>query len=172
MTASERRTGSPVGARIGIGIDSHRFAAERPFVLGGVRIAERWGLQGHSDADALTHAIIDALLGAAALGDIGSHFPPEDEQWADADSQDLLARTLDLVAGRGFRVVNVDATVIAERPPLAAHLPAIRTRLAHSLGIPEDAVSVKATRPEGMGALGRGEGVTVQAIAQIEARDD
>ncbi|MCY3888050.1 MAG: 2-C-methyl-D-erythritol 2,4-cyclodiphosphate synthase [Chloroflexi bacterium] len=153
--------------RIGIGFDSHRFAAARPFILGGVRISESDGLQGHSDADALTHAIIDALLGAAALGDIGVHFPPSDGRWADADSQDLLTRTVDLLARHGFRVGNVDATVVAERPRLAPHIAAMRAQLARTLQVTEEAVSVKATRPEGLGALGRGEGVAVQAVAQI-----
>ena len=158
--------------RIGIGFDSHRFAAARPFILGGVRISESDGLQGHSDADALTHAIIDALLGAAALGDIGMHFPPSDGRWADADSQDLLTRTIDLLARHGFRVGNVDATVVAERPRIAPHIAAMRAQLARTLQIAEGAVSVKATRPEGLGALGRGEGVAVQAVAQIVSGND
>ena len=161
-----------MNTRIGIGFDSHRFEATRPFVLGGVRISENDGLQGHSDADALTHAIIDALLGAAALGDIGMHFPSTDERWEDADSQDLLARTIDLLTQHGFRVGNVDATVITERPRLAPHIAAMRAQLARTLKVAEEAVSVKATRPEGLGALGRGEGLAVQAVAQIVSGND
>ena len=161
-----------MSGRIGFGSDTHRFDAGRPLILGGVRIAESDGLRGHSDADVLTHAIIDALLGAAALGDIGTHFPPDDARWQDADSQDLLTRTIDLLARHGYRVGNVDSTVVAEGPRLAPHIPAMRARLARTLGITEDAVSVKATRPEGLGALGRGEGMTVQAVAQIVPQRD
>ena len=161
-----------MNTRIGIGVDSHRFEAARPFILGGVRISENDGLQGHSDADALTHAIIDALLGAAALGDIGMHFPSTDERWADADSQDLLTRTIDLLTQHGFRVGNVDATVVTERPRLAPHIAAMRAQLARTLKVAEEAVSVKATRPEGLGALGRGEGLMVQAVAQIVSGND
>lgn len=161
-----------MNTRIGIGVDSHRFEAARPFILGGVRISENDGLQGYSDADALTHAIIDALLGAAALGDIGMHFPSTDERWADADSQDLLTRTIDLLTQHGFRVGNVDATVVTERPRLAPHIAAMRAQLAHTLKVAEEAVSVKATRPEGLGALGRGEGLMVQAVAQIVSGND
>lgn len=153
--------------RVGFGSDSHRFDPQRPLVLGGVRLAESAGLAGHSDADVLTHAVIDALLGAAALGDIGAHFPPSDPQWAGADSQDLLRRTVALLARHGYRVGNVDATVVAERPRLAPHLPAMRAQLAQALAVSVDAVSVKATTAERMGALGRGEGVLAQAIAQI-----
>lgn len=161
-----------MNTRIGIGFDSHRFEAMRPLILGGVRISDNNGLQGHSDADALTHAIIDALLGAAALGDIGMHFPPTDERWADADSQDLLMRTIDLLKRRGFRVGNIDATVVAERPRLAPHIAAMRAQLARTLKVAEEAVSVKATRPEGLGALGRSEGIAVQAVAQIVSQND
>ena len=154
-------------ARIGFGSDSHRFDAARPLILGGVLIPDADGLDGHSDADVLTHAIIDALLGAAALGDIGAHFPPDDPQWANADSQDLLGRTVALLARHGYRVGNVDATVVAERPRLAPHIPAMRARLARSLGVDLGAVNVKASSAEGMGALGRGEGIAAQAVAQI-----
>ena len=154
-------------ARIGFGSDSHRFDAARPLILGGVLVPDADGLHGHSDADVLTHAIIDALLGAAALGDIGAHFPPDDPQWTNADSQDLLGRTVALLARHGYRVGNVDATVVAERPHLAPHIPAMRARLARSLGVDPGAVSVKASSAEGMGALGRGEGIAAQAVAQL-----
>ncbi|PZC42976.1 MAG: 2-C-methyl-D-erythritol 2,4-cyclodiphosphate synthase [Chloroflexi bacterium] len=157
--------------RIGLGSDSHRFDAQRPLILGGVPIANADGLAGHSDADVLTHAIIDALLGAAALGDIGSHFPPDDPTWAGADSIDLLRRTVASLRERRYRVGNVDATVIAERPRLRPHVAAMRERLAQALEVPPDAVSVKASTAEGMGALGRGEGIHAQAIALIERLD-
>ena len=157
--------------RIGLGSDSHRFDARRPLILGGVPIANADGLAGHSDADVLTHAIIDALLGAAALGDIGSHFPPDDPTWAGADSIDLLRRTVASLRERRYRVGNVDATVIAEQPRLRPHVAAMRDRLALALDVPPDAVSVKASTAEGMGALGRGEGIQAQAIALIEPLD-
>ena len=153
--------------RVGIGTDLHRFDAGRPLILGGVQIPDAPGLAGHSDADALTHAIIDALLGAAGLGDIGGHFPPHDPQWARADSQDLLRRTVANLTKRGYRVGNVDATVIAERPRLAPHLSAMRARLAETLAVAPDAVNVKATTAEGMSAIGRGEGMQALAIARI-----
>lgn len=154
--------------RVGLGIDSHRFTdAARPLVLGGVTIPDEPGLDGHSDADVLTHALMDALLGAAALGDIGQHFPPGDPQWRDADSLGLLSRVVAKLGERGYRVGNVDAVVVAERPRLAPFLPAMRERLAAALGVAADAVSVKATTAEGMGAIGRAEGILVQAIARV-----
>ena len=165
--AAAGREGEPLEARIGIGSDSHRFDPARPLILGGVQIPESPGLAGHSDADVLTHAIIDALLGAAALGDIGHYFPPTDPQWAGADSQDLLRRTVALLAQRGYRVGNIDATVVAESPRLQPHLAAMRKRLAASLAVAPAAVNVKATGAEGMGALGRAEGLHAQAIARI-----
>ena len=155
--------------RMGIGSDSHRFDAARPLILGGVRILDATGLAGHSDADALTHALIDALLGAAALGDIGLHFPPDDPQWADADSQEILARAVALLSERGYRVINVDATIVAERPKLQPHIPAMRERIAGTLAIAVSAVNIKAKTAEGMGALGRGEGIQAQAVAAITA---
>lgn len=151
----------------GIGVDSHRFAADRPLILGGVTIPHERGLAGHSDADVLTHAIIDALLGAAGLGDIGQHFPDTDERWAGADSLALLAHVLGLLAERGATVVHVDATVMLERPKLAPHREAIRARLATALSLPPESVNVKATTGEGMGFVGRGEGVAAMAVATL-----
>jgi 2-C-methyl-D-erythritol 2,4-cyclodiphosphate synthase len=149
----------------GIGIDSHRFAAGRPLILGGVRIPGELGLAGHSDADVLTHAIVDAVLGAAGLGDIGQHFPDTDERWRDADSMQLLRVVLEQVAGSGLAVAHVDATVMLERPRLAPHRDAIRDSLAAQLG----SVNVKFTTGEGMGFVGRGEGAAALAVATLVA---
>jgi 2-C-methyl-D-erythritol 2,4-cyclodiphosphate synthase len=151
----------------GIGWDSHRLVAGRPLVLGGVRIPHERGLAGHSDADVLTHAVIDALLGAAARGDIGQHFPETDERWRDADSMDLLRAVVELVAGEGLAVAHVDATVLMERPRLAPHRDAIRTALASALGVEAGRVNVKASTGEGMGFVGRGEGVAALAVATL-----
>jgi len=153
----------------GIGYDCHGFAQGRPLVLGGVVIDDDRGLAGHSDADVLTHAIIDALLGAAALGDIGQHFPDTDERYRDADSLELLRSAVALLAREGFAVVNVDATVLLERPAVAPHSAAIRGALAGALGVPERRVSVKATRGEGMGFVGREEGAAALAVATVSA---
>jgi len=153
--------------RAGIGYDIHRFEEGRRLVLGGVEFPGKIGLAGHSDADVLLHAIIDALLGAAGLGDIGQHFPPDDPKWAGASSLDLLARTLALVRDAGFGITNVDATVIAERPRLAPHIPAMRERIAQALGIDTQLVNVKATTNEGLGALGRGEGIAAMAVVLL-----
>lgn len=153
--------------RIGFGYDSHRFDAGRPLVLGGVRIPGEPGLKGHSDADALVHALIDALLGAAALGDIGSHFPDSDPRWKDADSMVLLASVVGEVREAGFSVVNVDATVICERPKLRPHVDAIRIRLAGALGCGVDAVSVKGKTNEGMDDVGAGVGVEVHCAVLL-----
>jgi 2-C-methyl-D-erythritol 2,4-cyclodiphosphate synthase len=157
-------------ARSGIGFDSHRFAAGRRLILGGVDVPFERGLAGHSDGDALCHAIADALLGAVADGDIGTHFPDTDPQWRDADSLCLLRTVARRVADRGADVVHVDATVVAQRPRLAAHVPRIRERLACALGIEIDAVSVKAKTAEQMGALGREEGIAVLAVATVRPR--
>jgi len=154
--------------RIGVGYDVHPFDAARPLYLGGVRIDGSPGLRGHSDADALLHAVIDALLGAAGLGDIGQHFPPDDPAYKGVDSKQLLRRTRDLLQEKGYRVGNVDATVIAERPRLLPHLPAMRSAIADVIGIDESRVSVKATTHEGLGAIGRGEGIAAMAVALIE----
>jgi 2-C-methyl-D-erythritol 2,4-cyclodiphosphate synthase len=153
--------------RVGIGYDVHRFAEGRPLILGGVEIDHDRGLSGHSDADVLTHAVIDALLGAAALGDIGEHFPDTDPRYKGADSIELLAATVALLAQSGFAPANVDATVVIERPKLAPHKQAIRERLAATLGIGPELVSVKATTAEGMGFVGRREGVAALAVASI-----
>jgi len=153
---------SQKGLRVGIGYDSHRFEAGRPLILGGVEIPHERGLGGHSDADVVTHAIIDALLGATGAGDIGEHFPPSDERWRDADSIVLLEEVL---AALGGAPVNVDVTVVCEEPKLGAHKSAIAARLGAVIGVP---VSVKATTNEGMGAVGRGEGIAVTAIALVE----
>ena len=149
-------------ARVGIGYDSHPFAEGRPLRLGGVEIEHDQGLEGHSDADAVAHAITDAVLGAAGLGDIGSHFPPSDDRWRDADSIDLLRTAVAMVRGH---VVNADATVICEAPRLGEHRPEMERILAEAVGAP---VSVKATTNEGMGWIGRGEGVACIAVALIE----
>ena len=156
--------------RMGIGYDSHRLVEGRPLVLGGVTIPHATGLAGHSDADALCHAITDAVLGAAALGDIGRHFPDTDPRYADADSLELLRIAAALVADAGYLVSNVDAVVVAERPKLAPHVDAIRARLAGALGVRPDQVSVKGKTNEGMGEAGRGEGIVVHAVALIRTR--
>ena len=149
-------------SRVGIGYDSHRLVAGRPLIIGGVEIEFERGLSGHSDADVLAHAIADAVLGAAGAGDIGTHFPPSDDRWKDADSIGLL-RTI--VASLDGRVVNVDATVICERPAIGPHRAAIEERLGSALGAP---VSVKATTNEGLGAIGREEGIAAIAVASYE----
>lgn len=153
--------------RTGIGYDCHRLVAGRRLVLGGVEIDHDLGLDGHSDADVLTHAMIDALLGAAALGDIGQHFPDTDEAYRDADSLELLRRTVGLLFRAGFAVVNVDATVVLEAPAVGPHRDAIRGKLAEVLGLDVGDVSVKATRGEGMGFVGRGEGAAALAVATV-----
>jgi len=155
--------------RVGIGYDVHPLRPGRDLVIGGVHIENPLGLDGHSDADVLTHAVIDSLLGAAALGDIGQHFPASDPGYQGASSQDLLAMVVRTVRQAGYRVVNVDSTVVAEEPRLQPHIDAIRKQLAKTLGIDFAAVSVKATSPEGLGALGREEGVAAHAVALIEA---
>jgi 2-C-methyl-D-erythritol 4-phosphate cytidylyltransferase/2-C-methyl-D-erythritol 2,4-cyclodiphosphate synthase len=154
-------------ARIGLGYDSHRLVQGRPLTLGGVTIPHVAGLWGHSDADALCHAITDAVLGAAALGDIGCHFPDTDSRWKDADSIELLRQAVTLVRQAGFAVSNVDAVVVADQPKLAPHAEAMRARLAEALGVPSAAVSVKGKTNEGMGETGRGEGIAVHAVALL-----
>jgi 2-C-methyl-D-erythritol 2,4-cyclodiphosphate synthase len=153
---------------IGFGYDTHRLVAGRPLILGGIEIEHDLGLEGHSDADVLTHAVMDALLGAAGLGDIGEHFPDAEEQFRGADSIVLLQRVAELVAAEGLRVVNVDATVVLERPKLAPHRAAMRARLAEALGVDDRRVNVKATTGEGMGFVGRGEGAAALAVAALE----
>ena len=155
----------------GLGYDCHRFAGGRRLVLGGVELEHDRGLAGHSDADVLTHAVIDALLGAAALGDIGEHFPDTDERYRDADSLDLLRTTVAMLSTRGCAVVHVDATVVIERPRVAPVRDEIRMSLARALGISPEHVSVKATRGEGMGFVGRQEGAACLAIATLTRVD-
>ena len=159
-------SGGPGAVRTGVGVDSHRFAPGRPLVLGGVEIPHDRGLVGHSDADVLAHAITDAVLGAAGLGDIGEHFPDTDPAWAGADSLALLRAVVELAGRAGWRVAHVDATVMLERPKLAPHRPAMRERLAEVLG--GATVSVKATTGERMGFVGREEGVAALAVATLE----
>jgi 2-C-methyl-D-erythritol 2,4-cyclodiphosphate synthase len=154
--------------RIGIGYDVHRLTSGRDLLLGGVRIEHSVGLDGHSDADVLTHAVIDAILGAAALGDIGEHFPDTDPQWRGRSSLDLLERAATLLEKGGYRIVNVDTTVIAQEPRLHEFLGEMRKNLARRLRLEDGAVSVKATSPEGLGALGRNAGIAAQAVALIE----
>jgi len=155
----------------GIGYDSHRLAAGRRLILGGVEIPGDLGLDGHSDADVLTHAVIDALLGAAGLGDIGEHFPDSDDRYRDADSIELLQTALTRVVARGLELVNVDTTVVMERPKLTLHREAIRERLAYALGIAPARVNVKATTGEGIGFVGRGEGVAALAVVSLRIAD-
>ncbi|MGE5090827.1 MAG: 2-C-methyl-D-erythritol 2,4-cyclodiphosphate synthase [Bacillota bacterium] len=156
--------------RIGIGYDSHRFATGRPLILGGQRIPHAVGLDGHSDADAVAHAVTDAILGAAAAGDIGALFPDTDPRWKNADSMELLRQARAVVEGRGYRVSQADITVITEAPKLAPHVPAMTEALAAALGVARGDVGVKAKTNEGMGFIGRGEGLAVIAVATLEAR--
>ena len=156
--------------RVGLGYDSHRFEEGRRLVLGGVTLPDEVGLGGHSDADVLIHALIDALLGAAALGDIGEHFPDTDEKWRGADSAKLLESVVCEVRTAGYRIANVDATVICERPKLRPHVAAIRARLAELLSVPVGAVSVKGKTNEKMDDIGAGAGIAVQAVALLEER--
>jgi 2-C-methyl-D-erythritol 2,4-cyclodiphosphate synthase len=151
----------------GLGYDCHQLVQGRRLVLGGVEIEHTHGLLGHSDADVLTHAIIDALLGAAGLGDIGLHFPDTDERYRDADSLELLRVVIGMLEADGYGVVHVDATVVLERPKLAPARERMRSALAQVIGIPVVRVNVKATRGEGMGFIGRGEGVAALAIATL-----
>ena len=156
-----------MSARSGVGWDSHRFEEGRRLVLGGVTLDFRLGLAGHSDADALTHAVIDALLGAAGLGDIGQHFPDSDERWRDADSIELLRTVRGMVGEAGLAPVNVDATVLCEAPKLGPYRARMRARLAEALAVEPSAVNVKFTTAEGMGWVGRGEGIAAMAIATV-----
>ncbi|MDQ1349346.1 MAG: 2-C-methyl-D-erythritol 2,4-cyclodiphosphate synthase [Acidobacteriota bacterium] len=155
--------------RIGQGYDIHALVAGRKLVLGGEEIVYPLGLDGHSDADVLLHALGDALLGAASLGDLGRHFPPSDERWRGASSLDLLARIVALVHAEGYRVVNCDLTLVAEAPKLAPHRDRIIERIARVLGVEESAVGLKATTNEGLGAIGRGEGMAAFAVVLLES---
>ena len=154
--------------RVGLGYDSHRFDPDTPCILGGVEIPDHPGLTGHSDGDAICHAVIDAVLGAAALGDVGSHFPPSDDRWKGADSIELLRRALDVLERANYQVVNVDVTVICETPKIGPHAESIRARLGDVLGIGPGFVSVKGKTNERMGWQGAGEGLAVHAVALID----
>ena len=155
----------------GIGYDSHRLVAGRRLLLGGVQLPCERGFDGHSDADVLAHAVIDALLGAAGLGDIGEHFPDTDERFRDADSMALLGVTVTNVIAAGFQIVNLDCTVVMEQPKLGSHRVAIRERLAKELGLTTERVNVKASTGEGMGFIGRGEGAAALAIVSLRQLD-
>ena len=157
-------------SRVGIGYDSHRFVAGRPLVLGGVTIPHAMGLAGHSDADAVAHALTDAILGAAGAGNIGQLFPDSDPQWKDADSMELLRTAHELVRGRGLTLAQADCSVIAEQPRLGPHLADMAAALSSRLGVAAGAISVKAKTNEGMGFIGRGEGLAVIAVAVLEGR--
>ncbi|MGD2123504.1 MAG: 2-C-methyl-D-erythritol 2,4-cyclodiphosphate synthase [Gemmatimonadota bacterium] len=157
--------------RVGVGYDSHSFDASRPLILGGVEIPGSPGLSGHSDGDAVAHAVIDALLGAAAAGDVGGHFPPGEAEWKDADSMELLLRAKEILDERGFEPVNVDVVVITEAPKIGPRSGAMRERLSEVLGIPMGALSVKGKSNEGMGWIGAGEGLAVHAVAMIAEKE-
>lgn len=162
MSAAATMPQGPPAFRVGIGYDCHRFGEGRRLVLGGVEVSHERGLAGHSDADVVTHAVIDALLGAGGLGDLGTLFPPDDGRWRDADSIDMLGVALGQLSGRP---VNVDVTVICERPKLEPHRAEMQRRLSEVLSAP---VSIKATTNEGLGAIGRGEGIASIAVALVE----
>ncbi|CAN5768055.1 2-C-methyl-D-erythritol 2,4-cyclodiphosphate synthase [soil metagenome] len=165
MTATRRYP------RTGIGYDVHRFEEGRELLLGGVAIPHERGLEGHSDADVLLHAITDAVRGAAALGDVGLHFPPGDDKWKGADSRELLRMAVALVEDAGWILVNFDATVVAEAPMVNPHSAAMRLEIREVTGLPIDAISIKATTNEGMGFVGREEGIAVIAVATIAPGD-
>ncbi len=156
--------------RIGIGYDIHRFEKGRPLILGGVEIEGETGLSGHSDADVLLHAIMDALLGAAGLGDIGCFFPTGDPAYAGADSRQLLAQTVQMITQVGYAVWNVDVTIIAEKPRLAPHFRSMRQRIADTIDLDEARINIKATTNEGIGDIGRGKAIAALAVALLEQR--
>ncbi len=158
--------------RVGQGFDVHAFVADRPLILGGITIPHSMGLAGHSDADVLIHAIIDALLGAACMGDIGEHFPDHDPVYAGADSCELLHHVTQLVGDAGYQLVNMDACVIAQQPRLSAYKPAMRQRLAEVMQVSRDQINIKATTTEKLGFTGRSEGIAAQAVVLIEKRND
>jgi 2-C-methyl-D-erythritol 2,4-cyclodiphosphate synthase len=157
-----------MNTRVGIGYDSHRFAAGRPLRIAGVTVPHTHGLVGHSDGDVALHALIDALLGAVALGDIGQHFPDDDPQWRGAESARLLKKVVELLQQAGYTIGQVDITVVAERPKIATLIAQMRAATAKALNVAEAAVSIKAKTNEGMGWLGRGEGVAALAVATVE----
>jgi 2-C-methyl-D-erythritol 2,4-cyclodiphosphate synthase len=157
--------------RVGLGFDLHPLVAGRPLILGGVTVPSEAGLDGHSDADVLAHAVGEALLGALALGDLGRHFADSDPRWRGVSSLLLLGHVMALVRDRGATLVNVDATILAQAPKLVAHLPEMAKRLADVLGIPVERVSVKAKSPEGLGLLGRHEGIAAMAVASLDTHE-
>ncbi len=154
--------------RIGIGYDLHRLVEKESLVLGGVKVEHDFGLEGHSDADVLVHALIDALLGAAALGDIGTHFPPKDESLKDIDSLELLKRVNSMLAGERCQLANADMVIIAEKPKLALYIDQMRSNVARVLEVPLNRISIKATTTEGLGVCGREEGMAAQAVVMLE----
>jgi 2-C-methyl-D-erythritol 2,4-cyclodiphosphate synthase len=156
-----------VTIRIGNGYDIHQLVNNRPLILGGIKIEHELGLLGHSDADVLTHAIMDALLGALSLGDIGHYFPPGEPEWAGADSLKLLAKVAELIAERGWQVGNIDSVIVAERPKLKPHIAAMRERIATVLGLQPEQVGIKATTNEKLGPVGREEGISAYAVALL-----
>ncbi len=158
--------------RVGMGYDTHRLVQGRPLMLGGVRLEHPLGLEGHSDADALLHAMMDAILGAAGLPDIGHHFPPGDERFRNAASLDLLKTVRSLVQQAGWEVVNVDSTVLAERPKLAPYLVEMKRAIGDALGISEGQIGIKATTNEGLGFVGRGEGIAAMAVALLARQEE
>lgn len=157
--------------RVGLGVDIHPTAPDRPLILGGVPVPSSFGLTGHSDADVLSHAVAEAMLGALALGDLGRHFPDTDPRYKGISSLTLLNEVLALVSARGARVINVDATLLAEAPRLAPWLPEMAKRLAETLGVDPGRVSVKAKSPEGLGLLGRQEGIAAMAVVSVEVTE-
>ncbi len=165
--ARGRGEDASLGVRVGTGYDSHRFDPDRPLKLAGVHFPDSPGLKGFSDGDAVCHAVTDALLGAACLGDIGAHFPPGEEAWRDADSTELLAASVAMLRDAGWAVGNVDVTVVCERPRIGPRAAEMRARLAGRMGVGAGAVSVKGKTNEGMGWIGRGEGIAVHAVATV-----
>ncbi|WP_088894185.1 2-C-methyl-D-erythritol 2,4-cyclodiphosphate synthase [Leptolyngbya ohadii] len=153
--------------RIGNGYDIHQLVSDRPLILGGVQIPHELGLLGHSDADVLTHSLMDAILGALNLGDIGHYFPPSDPQWKGADSLMLLSKVNELIQSRGWRINNLDSVIVAERPKIKPHIPAMRDRLAKVLQLDPDCISIKATTNEKLGPTGREEGIAAYAVALL-----
>jgi len=158
--------------RIGYGFDVHRLVSGRPLILGGVTIPFEKGLAGHSDADVLLHAICDALMGAAGLGDIGMHFPDTDPAYKNAASTDLLFKTMSMVSHRGLRVCNIDTVIVAEAPPISPHRRSMQNAIARRLGIGEDRISIKATTTEGLGVTGRGEAIAAMATVLLDRKPD
>jgi 2-C-methyl-D-erythritol 2,4-cyclodiphosphate synthase len=165
---SARARDTRISLRVGLGFDSHRFSTERPLVLGGVLIRESDGLHGHSDADVLTHAVMDALLGAAGLDDLGTLFPDTDPALTGADSLELLGRVVESLRARGYEPVNIDAVIICDEPRIAPHRAAMRARLAESIGIAAEEVNLKGKTTEGLGLAVRSEGIAVHAVALVE----